>query len=71
MRVLRYPIIPAVALCDGRRWEMNGVLKNTLLNQYFVWLYVCARAPACVCTCVRVHVRVYICMHVHMHACTR
>ena len=39
-----YPILPAVALCDGRRWEMNGVLKNTLLNQYFVWLYVACRA---------------------------
>lgn len=35
----RYPILAATALCDGRRWEMNGVLWNTLLNQVFVFMY--------------------------------
>ncbi len=36
-RLLR--ILPAAAVCSGRRWAKNGVLWNTMLNQWFVFAY--------------------------------
>jgi len=42
----RIAFLPSVALCSGRRWEKNGVLKNTLLNQWFVFSYTVLAFPA-------------------------
>jgi glycosyltransferase involved in cell wall biosynthesis len=39
-------ILPAAALCGARRWEKNGILTNTLLNQAFVFAYTWLRVPA-------------------------
>jgi hypothetical protein len=36
IKVLSY----AQTLCSSRRWERNGVFKNTLLNQLYVIMYV-------------------------------
>eukprot|EP00294_Goniomonas_avonlea_P001968 CAMPEP_0114554974 /NCGR_PEP_ID=MMETSP0114-20121206/8498_1 /TAXON_ID=31324 /ORGANISM="Goniomonas sp, Strain m" /LENGTH=296 /DNA_ID=CAMNT_0001740061 /DNA_START=80 /DNA_END=970 /DNA_ORIENTATION=+ len=42
----RVVVVDAKAACSPRRWLVNGVLKNTLLNQVFVLAYVWCGVPA-------------------------
>lgn len=54
-----YVMVPKVALCSGRRWEVNGVLLNTLLNQV-------SASPQCDGVCFAVPYKLqamYVCMY--------
>lgn len=35
----RVVILKSAAACSGRRWQRNGVLLNTLKNQWYVFAY--------------------------------
>ncbi|CAM9422746.1 unnamed protein product [Phaeothamnion confervicola] len=41
----RIHVLPQAALCSPRRWERKGVLRNTLLNNFFLFLYLVCDVP--------------------------